>query len=202
MSEIAEAIEPIPDQISAGQKKRKRTILIFCAVSAFNIALFALFWTQLLTPAAHPAPAPLVGQPAPNFSLAMLHPSSSGRSNFSLADLKGRPAIFNFWASWCDPCKQETPLLENAWKQAQTQGKNIIFLGINYQESDQNASNFLQAYGVTYPTVLDRDGSVGSKYFIAGLPQTVFIDRNGSVVSRIAGQLTAQSLANGIQSIT
>src|SRR5262245_23448764 len=75
MPETAEAIEPIPDQASAHQKKRQRTIFIFCAVSAFNVALFALFWTQLLTPATHPAPAPLVGQPAPNFSLALLHPA-------------------------------------------------------------------------------------------------------------------------------
>jgi len=204
MLEPVEVIEPIPDQASARQKKRNRTIFIFCAISAFNIALFALFWTQLLTPASHPAPAPLVGQPAPNFSLTLLHPSSapSGKSTFSLADLKGRPAVLNFWASWCDPCKQETPLLESAWKQAQAQGKAIIFLGIDYQETSEKASSFLQAYSVTYPAVLDGDGSVGSKYFIAGLPQTIFINSNGIVVSRTSGQLTTQSLASGIQSIT
>src|SRR6266550_3952741 len=180
MSEIA---ENAPVQESVRKNKRRRRILIFCVVSLLNVGLLTLLLTQLLTPAPKSESDPLVGHPAPNFSLAMLRPHSR-QSTLLFSNFKGKPVVLNFWASWCDPCKEEAPLLESTWKQVQAQGKDVVFLGIDFQESNNAGISFLQRYGITYPAVLDADGSVANKYAIISLPVTIFINRNGTVVSR------------------
>ncbi len=111
MSELA---ENAPVQELVRKNKRRRRILIFCVVSLVNVGLLALLLTQLLTPAQHAVPDPLVGHPAPDFSLAMLRPGS-GKSSLPLSNFKGKPVVLNFWASWCAPCKEEMPLLESTW---------------------------------------------------------------------------------------
>ena len=185
---------------SVRKNKRKRRIVIFCVVSMLNVGLLALILTQLLTPATHSVLDPLVGHQAPNFSLEMLH-SDFGKSALSLSNFKGKPIVLNFWASWCQPCKDELPLLENAWKQLQAQKKDIVFLGIDFQESSSDATSFLQQYGITYLAGLDINGSIASKYRVTSLPQTIFISRDGSITSREPQELTAQELSRNLQSI-
>jgi len=197
MSELA---ENAPVQESVRKNNHKRRIVIFCVVSLLNVGLIALILTQLLTPATHSVSDPLVGHQAPNFSLVMLH-SYSGKSTLSLSDLKGKPIVLNFWASWCQPCKEELPLLENAWKQMQAQQKDIVFLGIDFQESSSDATSFLQLHGITYLAGLDANGSIANKYGVTSLPQTIFIDRNGTVKSREPQELTNQELSSNLQSI-
>ena len=197
MSELA---ENAPVQESVRKNNHKRRIVIFCVVSLLNVGLIALILTQLLTPATHSVSDPLVGHQAPNFSLVMLH-SYSGKSSLSLSDLKGKPIVLNFWASWCQPCKEELPLLENAWKQMQAQKKDIVFLGIDFQESSSDATSFLQLHGITYLAGLDANGSIANKYGVTSLPQTIFIDRNGTVKSREPQELTTQELSSNLQSI-
>jgi cytochrome c biogenesis protein CcmG/thiol:disulfide interchange protein DsbE len=197
---MPELAENAPDQESVHKNKRRRRILIFCGVSLLNVGLLVLLLTQLLTPAPHSEPDPLVGHPAPNFSLAMLR-SPGGKTELSLLNFKGMPVVLNFWASWCEPCKEELPLLESTWKRLQAQGKNVVFLGIDFQESNSEATSFLQLYGITYPAVLDADGSVAMKYNVTSLPQTVFINRNGTVMSRVPRELTAQVLSSNLQLI-
>ena len=198
MSEIAENAFV---QESSQKNKRKRRIVIFCVVSLLNVGLLALILTQLLTPATHSVTDPLVGHPAPNFTLVLLH-ADSGKTTLSLSNLKGKPIVLNFWASWCQPCKEELPLLENAWKQMQAQKKNIVFLGIDFQELNSDASSFLLQHGITYLAGLDTDGSIANKYGVSSLPQTIFIDRNGTVTSREPQELTTQELSRNLQSIT
>lgn len=197
---MPELAENAPVQGSVRNNKRRRRILIFCLVSLLNVGLLALILTQLLTPAPHVVSDPLVGHPAPDFSLAMLRPDSS-KSALSLSNFKGKPVVLNFWASWCAPCKEEAPLLENTWKQMRAQGKDVVTLGIDFQDSKNDSLNFLQLYSITYPIVLDADGSVASKYGVISLPQTIFINRNGTVISKVSRELTAQTLSSGIQSI-
>jgi len=200
MSEVAENA-PVPGFVSKDKHKRRRRILIFCVVSLLNVALLALLLTQLLTPAPKPVSDPFVGHPAPNFSLAMLRPAA-GKSTLSLADLQGKPVVLNFWASWCAPCTEEEPLLESTWKRMQAQGKDVIFVGIDFQEANSAATGFLKLYDITYPAVLDANGSVASKYGITSLPDTIFINRNGTVVSKVSRELTAQALSSNLQLIT
>ena len=195
MSEVA---ENAPAQELGPKNKRRRRILVFCVVSLINVGLLALILTQLLTPAPNAGSDPLVGHPAPNFALAMLSPGT-GKSALSLSNFKGKPVVLNFWASWCQPCKEELPLLENAWKQIQAQKKDIVFLGIDFQESNSDATSFLQHYGVTYLAAVDANGSVANKYGVTSLPQTIFINRNGTVTSRVPQELTAQELSKNLQ---
>jgi cytochrome c biogenesis protein CcmG, thiol:disulfide interchange protein DsbE len=171
MPELAENAQA-PAQGPAHKHKRRRNMLIFCVVSLINVGLVALILTQLLTPASHGTADPLVGHAAPDFSLAMLRPQS-GESRISLANFKGRAVVLNFWASWCAPCKEEVPLLESAWRQMQAQGKNVVFLGIDFQEPENDATHFMQLYTITYPTALDADGSAATKYGITSLPLTI-----------------------------
>ena len=197
MSELA---ENAPVQGSVRKNKLRRRMLIFCVVSLFNVGLVALLLTQLLTPAPNAASDPLIGHPAPDFSLAMLRPHS-GTSALSLSNFKGKPVVLNFWASWCAPCKEEAPLLERTWKQVQAQGKDTVILGVDFQDSNNDGMSFLQLYSITYPIVLDANGAVAIKYGITSLPQTIFINRHGTVMSRVPRELTAQVLSSKMQLI-
>jgi cytochrome c biogenesis protein CcmG/thiol:disulfide interchange protein DsbE len=198
MSDLA---ENAPMQEEQGRKSQsRRKMLIIWGVSLFNVGLLALLLTQLLTPASHPVSNSLIGHAAPDFSLVALR-SQSGKSTLSLADFKGRPVVLNFWASWCEPCKEEAPLLESTWEQMQAQGKDVVFLGVDYQEASNNAIRFLQSYNITYAAVSDAHGTVATKYDVAALPQTVFINRNGVVVSKVPGQLTDRLLSSNLQRI-
>ena len=197
MPEIA---ENAPAQESVRKHKRRRRMLIFCVVSLLNVGLLALLLTQLLTPTSKSSADPLIGHPAPEFSLAMLR-SSSSTNNLSLSNFKGKAVVLNFWASWCAPCTEEVPLLENTWKQMQAQGKDVVFLGIDFQETNSAASNFMQQYGITYPAVLDTSGAVANKYGITSLPDTIFIDKNGTVISKESREITAQILSSNLKLI-
>lgn len=197
MSEIA---ENAPAQKPVSQKHGRRKWFIAGIIILVNVGLLAFLLIQLLTPATTPSSDPIVGHPAPNFSLAALKPAT-GKGTLSLADFKGKAIILNFWASWCAPCKEELPLLESTWKQMQAQGKDVIVIGIDYQESSSAATSFLQQNGITYPAALDASGSVASTYGITSLPDTFFINRNGTVVSKELREITTQTLASNLKLI-
>lgn len=189
-----------PLQKPTPERKGKRRIIIFCLVSLVNVGLLVFIVTQLLTPAPHAETDPLVGHAAPDFSVALLTPSSS-QTRLALSDLKGKAIVLNFWATWCAPCKEELPLLEQTWNQLQGKRKNVTFLGMDFQESSNDAASFLQHYSITYPILLDMDGAVALKYGITALPQTIFINQHGTVVKRVAGELTAAILSSDLQLI-
>jgi cytochrome c biogenesis protein CcmG/thiol:disulfide interchange protein DsbE len=199
---MPESVEIAPDQKPALKTKSRRRMFIIWGVCLLNVGLLTFLLIQLLTPASSKSASnPLLNRPAPDFSLAMLHPQS-GKSTLSLADFKGKPIVLNFWASWCDPCKQEAPLLESSWKEMQAQGKDVVFLGIDFEESRDAAMGFVEQYKITYPIVLDTGGSAAAKYYITSLPDTIFINRDGTVVDKVTQQLTAQLLSSGLKLIT
>ena len=191
---------PVQEPEILQKRSRKRNITIFVVVCLLNVGLLVLLWTQLMTPRETHSPthspddpslvgevsSPLIGKSAPNFTLPTL---SSTEAQVSLADLKGKAVVLNFWASWCQPCQQEAAFLQQTWTRIQSQ--KVVMLGIDTPESSQNALNFIHQYGITYTNVKDTvQGSTGLDYGTTGQPETFFIDRNGIVVARWIGPLT------------
>jgi cytochrome c biogenesis protein CcmG, thiol:disulfide interchange protein DsbE len=191
----------------AHKNRRKRSIIIFVVVSLLNVGLLALLWSQLLTPTQSSPSSratsvdPLVGHLAPAFTLAALN-TPTRHSTLSLNALKGKAIVLNVWASWCVPCNQEAPMLETAWKQMSAQGRNVVFLGIDFQDSSSDALTFLHKYGIRYPNVLDVSGSVSIDYGVTQVPETIFINSKGIIVSAVRQELTAQALQSNLKLIT
>jgi cytochrome c biogenesis protein CcmG/thiol:disulfide interchange protein DsbE len=178
-------------------KSRKRSIIIFTVVSLLNAGLLAILWIALLTPATGSNSTrvdPLIGKPAPDFTLAALNKQAG--PPFHLAEFKGKLVVINFWASWCDPCKEEAPLLQAEWRRAQAQG--VIFIGIDFQDSQSDGLNFLQQHGITYANVVDPNGATGINYGVTGVPETFFIDRRGVIVNTVRNEITAQLLQSNV----
>jgi len=118
----------------------------------------------------------VTGKPAPQFNL----PSKDGKT-ISLAQYKGQVVMINFWASWCHPCRDEMPLLENIYKQYNKLG--FVLLGVNVEPDSKAADGFLTALKspVTFPVLYDRDSKVSQEFSVASMPSTVIVDRKGNV---------------------
>lgn len=114
----------------------------------------------------------------------------------SLEELRGRPVVLNFWASWCVPCQEEAPLLERAWREARPDG--VLFLGLNMQDLTQDAGDFIREFDNTYPMVRDKSNGVARDWGVTGLPETFFVSPSGDVVGHVIGVVSSEQLANGI----
>jgi cytochrome c biogenesis protein CcmG, thiol:disulfide interchange protein DsbE len=147
--------------------------------------LFALLVWRL-THQSHP---PKLGGPAPTFSAKRLQ----GDGSIDLASLRGKPVVLNFFASWCEPCKAESKVLEQASRQY---ADRVVFLGVDYHDVTSDGRKFLRAHDITYPTVQDGSGKVGDLYGLTGVPETYFIDAQGRLVgSHIEGTVAHQQNA-------
>jgi len=120
-------------------------------------------------PAAAGAPGP-----APQFTLT----ARSG-GDLSLSQYKGQVVMLNFWASWCGPCRQEMPLLENIYKKYSKMGFTLI--GVNVEPDSKAADEWLKQTPVSFPVIYDKDSKVSRAYDVAGMPSTVIIDRKGNI---------------------
>jgi cytochrome c biogenesis protein CcmG, thiol:disulfide interchange protein DsbE len=111
--------------------------------------------------------------------------------------LRGRVVVVNFWASWCVPCREEMPALEQASQAYAEADRPVTVIGVDASDVRSAAAKFLDEVGVTYPTVYDQQGlrgGVAASWSVTALPQTWFVARDGSRAGRIAGRLTAEDL--------
>ena len=99
----------------------------------------------------------------------------------SLADYRGKPVLLNFWASWCDPCKDEAPLLERAHRELQREGGAVLGVTVSDQSDDSRA--FLKQYGLSFPSLRDVEGALGRDFGTTGVPETFAIDREGRIAA-------------------
>lgn len=162
-----------------------RRVLIAAVLTLVPVAILA--YGLRANPRA--IPSPLVGRPAPAFTL----PVVDGGSEVRLADLRGRVVVVNFWASWCVPCREEAQALEAVWQRYRAGGLSMV--GVNIQDRRAAAREFLDATRPSYPNVVDATGATSIAYGIYGVPETFVIDRDGRIRARHVGAITAEALA-------
>ena len=124
------------------------------------------------------------GSKAPSFELPLLN----GSGTLSDEDLRGRPVVVNFWASWCIPCREEAPLLEKTWRAYRDQG--VVFLGVNIKDAESDARRFVEEFDITYPIVRDLEQSLTRDFGVKGLPETFFVDHRWTFIGVISGAKT------------
>jgi len=142
----------------------------------------------------------LVGKPAPDFELPLLPPyRAEWGERFRLSEHRGKPVVINFWASWCYPaCYEEAPALEAAWRRYRDR---VIFFGINTQDKEAAALEFVHRFNLTFPQGYDPRGKVGIDYGMYGVPETFFIDAEGIVRYRHAGAIDARELEKRVKEV-
>ena len=116
----------------------------------------------------------MTGQPAPDFALK----SSSGE-NLRLSEYRGDVVMINFWATWCGPCRQEMPLLDELYSRYQRVGFNL--LGVNIDDDSSRAMDMIDELGVSFPVLFDSSKEVSRLYQVDAMPVTIIVDRDGNV---------------------
>lgn len=167
--------------------RRRRAITWGAAlVAVIAIGIGAVFGTRL---GQDPTlvDSPLIGQPAPTTRV----PELEGRGSLSLADLRGQIVVVNFWASWCVACREEHPALTAAARDYRAAG--VTFVGVDFQDGQDSAIRFLDELGrggPNYRYVTDPGSRLALDFGVFGIPETFFIDRDGTIVGKITGPST------------
>ena len=153
--------------------------------------------------AAHKHPA------APGFELKVIWqhdetwPTAARRAlgdgRVALAELRDQPVVLNFWASWCNPCKDEAPRLAAA---ARANAGRVVLLGVDVQDFTGDARRFLRRFDANYVSVRDGGSTTYDRYGLTGLPETYFVDRRGRIVEHKVGEISAAELEQRIAAIT
>lgn len=136
---------------------------------------------------------PEAGQTAPDFDMQFFNGYEwESATEATLADMRGKVVVLNFWASWCVECRVEADLLEQRWQQYRDQG--VVFLGIAYVDAEPNSLAYLQEFNVTYPNAPDLGTDIAQNYEITGVPETFFIGRDGQIAHVQIGPVSERVL--------
>ncbi|MCB0191520.1 MAG: TlpA family protein disulfide reductase [Anaerolineae bacterium] len=166
----------------------QRIVLVVCGLLILGmIAVFA--WKMY-----DGALVLVIDGPAPDFTLPLFE-----GSDITLSDLEGQVVVVNFWASWCIPCRDEAPFLEQAWRKYRDQ--DVVFLGVDYLDTDKEAQAFLAEFGVSYPNGPDIGTKIAKQYRLTGVPETFFIAKDGRLGDMEIGPLTEERLVQAIEKL-
>jgi thiol-disulfide isomerase/thioredoxin len=169
-----------------GRQRPRRAVIIAVAVCAALVGV--IIAVDSTSHPAKPAPQPL----APEFTLPSLRDPAQ---QVSLNAYRGQPAIVNFFASWCAPCKQETPLLARFYR---TSRDGVVVIGVDADDTASLARQFLVAEGITYPVAFETTEAVADAYGVSdvGIPETFFLNSRHHIVKRIIGGVTLKELTD------
>jgi DsbE subfamily thiol:disulfide oxidoreductase len=177
----------------------RRRALIACAVAVVAIGLWLVWWnagkddpSAQRTTEGMPA---RVDRPAPDFTRQLL----SDHGSFRMGSHPGDVTVVNFWASWCTPCRSETPELDNLWKSYRAKG--VRFVGVDYEDHRDAAVKFARSLHLAYPIVTDSDGKIGDAFGIVGLPTTFIVAPGGRIRYVIAGKLRVPAFTDALGSL-
>jgi cytochrome c biogenesis protein CcmG/thiol:disulfide interchange protein DsbE len=162
---------------------------LFIPLAVFVVLVGFLFVGLFLNP--REVPSPLIGKPAPQFTLNQLH--QPGKT-LGTPDMKGQVWLLNVWASWCVSCREEHPLLVELGK-----AKLVPIIGLNYKDEPAAGMKWLAQNGDPYNlSVVDRDGAVGIDFGVYGVPETFVIDKQGTIRYKQIGPITVEALEKKI----
>ena len=162
----------------SSQKKPTNSWTKIAVWGVIIIILAFLGWGLLKRSESRPG----VGDKAPDFTLQLFddYRNEFQAGDVTLSDLEGRVAVINFWASWCVECRVEAKDLEETWQQYKDEG--VVFIGIDFDDTEDKAIKYLESFGVTYPNGLDGRGQITEKrYHITGVPETFIVDPSGKI---------------------
>lgn len=176
------------------QKKKKRLIfrVVILSILAFAIgfALYSNLTKDEKKVLQH-------GDDAPNFQLPALN---AEQETLALKDYEGKGVMVNFWATYCKPCKDEMPFMQELYPKYKKQGVEII--GVNLDQSQLVIERFINEYDLTFPIVHDKQSQVMNAYNVGYLPATFFINKDGEIVRKVIGPLTLEKLDGYLEEIT
>jgi cytochrome c biogenesis protein CcmG/thiol:disulfide interchange protein DsbE len=179
---------------SESSGKKPRNILILLPLFAF-LALAALFFYRLGTGDPSRIPSALIGRPVPPTDLPPLPGLERGGNavpGINSATFPGAVTLVNVWASWCVPCHDEVPFLDQLSKD-----KRIQLVGINYKDAPDNARRFLNRYGNPFAAAgRDEAGRASIDWGVYGVPETFLVGRDGHIAYKLVGPITAENLAS------
>jgi cytochrome c biogenesis protein CcmG, thiol:disulfide interchange protein DsbE len=174
-----------------GEAKGRRSRALLWPLAVF-CALAAIFALALKSGDPSRLPSALIGKPAPAIALAALPGLVDGSRSvpgFASDELKGHASVVNFWASWCEPCEQEHPLL------LALQARGARIYGVNYKDDGAAARRFLDRHGNPFAAVgVDGSGRAAIEWGVYGMPETFVVDAKGLIVYKHIGPITAQAL--------
>jgi cytochrome c biogenesis protein CcmG/thiol:disulfide interchange protein DsbE len=182
---------------SEGSARRRRNVLVFLPLVVFA-ALAALFFYRLGSGDPSRLPSALIGRPIPATELPPLpglERDGKPVPGLTNATFAGAVTLVNVWASWCVPCHDEVPYLEQLSKD-----KRIQLVGINYKDAPDNARRFLNRYGNPFAaTGRDEAGRASIDWGVYGVPETFLVGRDGRIAYKLIGPITAENLANTLK---
>ena len=185
---VARALASGPKAVSEAKELARpfnpRVLVLGLAVVAPLVAVLVLN----LGRDPHVIGSPLVGRAAPDFTLTPL----DGGEAVTLASLRGKPVVLNFWATWCVPCFEEHPVLVST---ARRLGDRARFVGVIYEDGEEQVKAFLARQGGAYPSLMDPGSRTAIAFGVFGVPETYFIDAEGKIAAKQIGPLDEQTLA-------
>ncbi len=172
---------------------RRPAVLLVGVAVAVGVLLFA--FAMLFGRDPHAVPFGLKDQPAPDFTLTRLDTGEP----VTLKQLRGRPLVLNFWASWCGPCQQEHPTLARA---AQHFKDEANFFGVVFEDTPEEARQFARPMDPSFPQLIDPQSRMAVDYGVTGVPETYFIDAQGIIRDKFVGPLLdGRELAAHLQAL-
>ena len=167
--------------------RRARWVAQGVAIGLVALLFILLLWALLTDEGGGLADAAARGDrpEAPTFTLERL----DTEGELALASLQPKAVVVNFWASWCHPCKEEAPHLEQVWRENRDRG--VVLVGVDSKDFHKDARRFVRRFDWTFPIVFDGEGEVSKRYGVTGYPETFVIDREGRVVDALVGAVNS-----------
>ena len=182
---LADELVPVPENDGgSAATKHKKAVRVWQGVIVLILLAFVLLLAARLIQTNQSEQR--ASGVAPAFTL-----TTFDGQKISSADLLGKGVVLNFWASWCDPCRDEAAMLEETWQREKDNG--IVFVGLDYLDQEPAAKAYMAEFGITYPSGPDLQSAAARRYGIKGVPETFFINPQGSITDIVIGPIVSQA---------